>query len=379
MYLTEEDLEMLNGSLKIFRKMYGTLRALEVTEAKADLNSLPVKMRQRYARKDKKDTIYFDIVAEDAISLGHDFYGHDALFKRAYDKSGVIITEEKGKVGSSRIEHSTPVIISDPADRSSYLEKIIEEHGSAGTTMGEVFDFERKKIGESHARVEGCNSSVTLLKDNMIKYSLILNLFTGEVFVAYPGGIFSGDIKIVDTIDDLKNEVTFKRDETLNMLCYSEGSKYENNRKGTHLRHFPQEMNIKSPGGPIRFTYLLEEGKEKVSSVGVIAHNGEKIQESLPNIAVAFFSKGKLWAYKLFCSQEFVNEHRAGKGLTPNLQNSIYNHGLLTNTGLKLEFLNNHDYPSDFRDTTVIAPASNDPAITLLEGMVRRDYAIRII
>jgi len=57
MYLTEEDLEMLNGSLKIFRKMYGTLRALEVTEAKADLNSLPVKMRQRYARKDKKDTI----------------------------------------------------------------------------------------------------------------------------------------------------------------------------------------------------------------------------------------------------------------------------------------------------------------------------------
>ncbi len=104
MYLTDEDSKMLQGSLEIMTQMYGTLRALEVQRAKVDISQLDEKTRKRYSRKDKKDTRFFDIVAEDAISLGHDFFGHDALFKRVYNQSGVVITEEKGKVGSSRIE-----------------------------------------------------------------------------------------------------------------------------------------------------------------------------------------------------------------------------------------------------------------------------------
>lgn len=382
MYLTDEDSKMLQGSLEIMTQMYETLRALEVQRAKVDISQLDEKTRKRYSRKDKKDTRFFDIVAEDAISLGHDFFGHDALFKRVYNQSGVVITEEKGKVGSSRIEDNTPVIISDPTDRSSYLDEIIANHEATCTTMGEVFDAERARIGEAHSKVEAPNASVTLLKDNMIKYSIVLNLLTAEVFVAFAPvnhdpGVFYGNIQDIHSVDDLQQRAKFRSDETLQMLCYSEGEKYESNRQGTHLRFFHLVSSIRNPGGPNRFTYLLE-GTQEVSPVGVIAHNGEKIQESLPNIAVAFFSNGELAAYKLFCDRQYTKD-RGGKLLTPNIQNSIYNAGFLTNTGLKLTFLNNHDYPSEFRDTTVIVPVKNEVAMTLLAGMCVRGYALRII
>jgi hypothetical protein len=59
--------------------------------------------------------------------------------------------------------------------------------------------------------------------------------------------------------------------------------------------------------------------------------------------------------------------------------NSLFNQGLIVNTGLKLTFLNNHLYPSEFRDTTVIIPTENEAALTLMNGMVDREYAMRII
>ena len=378
--MTEEDYEMLDGSLRIMLNMFNTLRGIDVKQAQRGLKDLDQRHQERYARKDRKDTLFFDVVAEDAITLGWEYIGHDGLFKRVYSQSGVIITEERGKIGSSRIEHNTPVIISDPTDRSSYLEQLIRDHEGACATMGDVFDRERERIGDAHARVESVNSSVTLLKDNMIKYTIVLNMFTGEVFVAYPRGVFSGNIQDAKKGHTVFTQrAQFKADETLSMLCYTEEGKYESNRKGTHLRFFPLDSTIKKPGGPNRFTYLLQEAEgQQVSPIGVIAHNGEKIQESLPNIAVAFFSGGQLRAYKLFCDGDFA-EQRAGKELTPNLQNSIYNNGLLVNTGIKLMFLNNYQYPSEFRDTTVIIPTANDAAGTLMDGMVHRQYAIRII
>ncbi len=379
MVMTDEDMEMLDGSIRIMRHMYRHLRSLKVDDAKKNISDLDEKIRSLYSRKDGKDTVFFDVEAEESISLGIDFCGHYSLFQKIYHDSGVVVTEERGRVPHGmRIEHSTPVIISDPVDRSSYLERIIDEH-SGCDTMGDVFDAEREKIGDGHCRLESCNSSVTLLKDNTIKYSVILNLFTGEVFVAYEKGVFSGNIISARSVDDINTELDFKTDETLAMLCYTKKGKYENNRLGTHLRFFDLDRSIPSPGGPNRFTYLLEEAEyEPLSSIGVIAHNGEKIQESLPNIAVAYFSENKLQAFKLFCDREY-NEQRAGKILTPNLQNSLYNQGLISNVGIKLEFLNNHHYPSQFRDTTVILPEENDQAMTMMEGMVKKDYAIRIV
>jgi len=380
MALTDQDLQMLDGSINILKQMFLELRKLEVDKAAKNLSGLDEITKKLYTRKDGKDTRIFDIVAENAISLGSVSQGHYSLFQKVYSQSGVVITEERGRVPlDRRIEDNTPVVISDPVDRSAYLDKIVEEHGKKCQNMGEVFDCEREKIGEAHARVEACNSSVTLLKDNMIKYSVVLNLFTGEVFVAYELGVFSGQILDLNEVTDLNTRMQFKTTETLNMLCYTKNGKYENNRTGTHLRFFQLDHSIVSPGGPNRFTYLLKEaGPDLVSKIGVISHNGEKIQESLPNIAVAYFSGGELLAYKLFCDRGY-HESRAGKELTPNLQNSIFNNGLLVNHGLKLRFLNNHDYPSEFRDTTLIVPKENEAAVTMMVGMVEREFAIRII
>ncbi len=157
---------------------------------------------------------------------------------------------------------------------------------------------------------------------------------------------------------------------------------YESNRRGTHLRFFPLDpaaSAVIGPVGPMRFTYLARfPGEPDPPAIGAIAHNGEKVQELLPNVAVALFSRGVLQAYKLFCDPDDLEE-RAGKDMTPNLANSLYGNGPLLRTGIKAAFLNNHDYPSDFRDTTVVFPAANEAALTMLTGMVQRGYAVRIV
>jgi hypothetical protein len=377
MNVIEKDVQMLDGSLRIMNHLYATLRALPTSESGKNVKDMGEAISALYERKDKKDTNYFDIVAEKTITLGNNFFGHDSLFKEVYNQSGVCITEERGKVGSVNIEGNTPVIISDPTDKSSYLEHIIENHKGA-KTMGEAFDRERELIGDSVV-YEGVNASVTLLKDNMIKYSIVLNLMNGDVFVGYEPGVFKSNIQNVQNSNDVckeENRVLFSDKEGLNTVFYSKGNKYAENMVGTHLRFFSHMKDASSPGGPIRFAYLLKD--EGRSDVHLIAHNGEKIQESLPNIAMAYFSKGDLLAFKLFCDREST-AYRGEKNLTPNLQNSIYNDGLLVNTGLKLQFLNNHEYPSEFRDTTIIVPRKNDAALTMMEGMVKKEYAIRII
>jgi len=372
-YLTDNDIQMLNDSITIMKNVYNVLRDMPIENATKNVNSMDSKMRQMYQRKDGKDTMLADVMAERTISVGLECFGHFSAFVRAYNEAGVIVTEERGKIGDG-IGPATPVIITDPVDRSSYLEKIVRKHSSDCKTIGQVFDREAEMLGND-ARVESVNSSVTLLYDNMIKYSIVLNHFTAEMFVGYEKGVFVSDVDDIETEDQLVEGVRFKDKESLDMVCYTKDGKYEDNRFGTHLRFFPRYEKRKSPGGPNRFANLLA---DEQGPVGVIAHNGEKIQESLPNIAMAFFSCDNLKAYKMFCDRKHTN-HRAGRGLTPNLENSIYSNGLLINTGLKLGFLNEREYPSQFRDTTLITPTANEPAVTMMEGMVQRNYAIQII
>ncbi len=375
----EEDREMLNNSLLVLQHTLEQLRALPLESADKDES-------KKFHRKDGKDTRRFDVVAEQAIAVGtQDHPGHRQLLKQVYGNEGFIITEESGRIPKGeRILRVSPVIVSDPVDRSSYLEdrirkaqKEAREGGKRLATLGELFDAERARLGEERARLESCNGSVTLLKDQKFKYTVVLNYFTGEVFVASEDGVFSGNLPSARSLDDITRPVRFRDVENLNIVFYNKPGKYEENRLGTHLRFFSLDESIRSPGGPNRFTHLLEDAAS-ISDIGVIAHNGEKIQESLPNIAIAYFSQGALAAYKLFCDRAH-KAHRAGKRLTPVLKNSIYERGLIEHTGIDVVFLNNHEYPSEFRDTTVITPVSNDAAMTLMTGMVERGYATRIV
>lgn len=363
---------MLDNSLFVMQNVLAAIRELPLAEGKRDLS-------EEYQRKDGKDTRKFDVVAEQMIAVGtRTQQGHRGLLEMVYGDSGFIITEECGRIPKEQdIKTVSPVVVSDPVDRSSYLERLIEEGNGTYANLGEVFDAERERIGDARARLESVNSSITLLKDQKFKYTAVLNFFTGEVFVASEDGIFSGDLTTARGVDDIRTPVAFKDVENLNALFYNKRGKYEQNRLGTHLRFFALDENIRSPGGPNRFTYLLDD-PEGVSDIGVIAHNGEKIQESLPNIAVAYFSQGALAAYRLKCDRTH-KAHRKGKRLTPVRRNSIYEDDLIEKTGVDVLFLNNHEYPSEFRDTTVIAPASNDAAMTILTGMETRGYAFRIV
>lgn len=376
MYLTDEDNQLLEGSIKVMQKMYERIAGLPADEAMRDISELPPKTQEKYKRKDRKDTKYFDIVAEDALSVGDGFSGHIDLFLKILGKTGVIITEECGRMPREiRIDHDTPVIISDPVDGSSHLEDIIEKFSAGKEPLGSLFEKQVEDVGLGYARRQSCNSSITLLRDNMIKYTVVVNLFTGDIYVGSSFGIFRGDI----SEGKPETPVEFIDNENLTMICYTTKGKYEQNRAGTHLRFFPlHRMAKKGPIGPMRFTHLLKYPETETSEVGVVAHNGEKIQEILPNIAMALFSKKRLKAYKLFCDPEFT-EHRAGKGMTPNIANSLYSDGFIVNTGIKSVFLNNYEYPSEFRDTTVIISSENDAALTMMKGMVERNYATRIV
>ena len=386
MFLTEEDAAMLDGSIGVLARMTEQLRDLPVSEARRNLSQLSKKDQAKYRRKDMKDTQYFDVVAENALSVGNGGFGHMALFQQIFARQGVIITEECGRVPRDyRIEHDTPVIVSDPVDGSAYLDRAIGRYArpdDGAEKIGHIFDRELQEAGPSAARRHACNSSVTFLRDNHIKYTVVVNLFTGDVYVASPDGVYMGDIGKATKASEVTIPVNFFPNEGMNMLTYSRmGGKYEQNRMGTHLRFFPIDEAAYAeigPIGPLRFANLVMYEGETAPSVHVVAHNGEKIQEMLPNIAVVLYSKGRLHAYKLFCDPPNI-EHRAGFEMTPVLANSLYGNGLIANTGIKSTFLNNYDYPSQFRDTTAIFSTENDAALTMFTGMKQRQYAVRIV
>jgi hypothetical protein len=392
MYLTQEDEAMMEGSFRIFSKLYQQTGDMTVKEASVNLKDLPPAMRKRYTRKDTKDTMGFDILAENIIGTGDQCgMGHSGLFQSVYGKSGVMITEECGRMPRDVvIGHDTPVVISDPVDASSLMEYLMEKYSPEADhsrdKLSDVFRRHMEESGPTPIRRHACNASVTLLRDSMIIYSIVMNLFTGDIYVASRKGVFRGDARSAAKLVDISTPIEFIGGfddyRGLNMICYNRGEKYNQNLRGTHLKMFrPADMSElvekTGPVGPMRFTNLVKFEDAPDPEIGIVAHNGEKVQELLPNVAIAFYSKGALNACKLFCDMENAQD-RAGRLLTPNLANSFYS-GMIAAKGIKSGFLDRHDYPSEFRDTTAIYHSGNDAANTMFHGMIKKEYAIRIV
>ncbi len=68
----DKDLLFLNGSLTIMKRVYQELCRLSVDDAIRHVSELDDETKLLYARKDGKDTLWFDVVAEDIICLGGD-------------------------------------------------------------------------------------------------------------------------------------------------------------------------------------------------------------------------------------------------------------------------------------------------------------------
>ncbi|MDI6721577.1 MAG: hypothetical protein QMD85_04245, partial [Candidatus Aenigmarchaeota archaeon] len=210
MYLTEADERMLNGTISIMKRLFDLLRDMPVEEAVRDLKNFDKRTQEKYSRKDRKDTRFFDIVAEDAISLGDGCCGHMDHMLKAYNQMGVMITEECGRVPREiRIEHNTPTIISDPVDSTSYFDDIMKRLGTKGDRVGTAFDRELDRVGEARARRHACNTSVTLMKDNEIKYTAVLNLLTGDIYIGSAKGVYRSVITSVNTATDLSIPLEF--------------------------------------------------------------------------------------------------------------------------------------------------------------------------
>lgn len=417
----EELSAMMEGSFGILTDTYYQLRKMKRLEAIKPVAKLSDKLKEIYNKKEKKDTLYMDVLAEQCLAGSELLTGNlDLIDKVLPGHEGVWITEERGVVTKKNIDplsHNqllisagTPVFISDPIDQSRQIEEMAKKYSTL-KTFGHIFDNELKYRGDM-ARVDAPNVSVTFLKDNQIMYTMILNLLTREVYIGSDKGVYSGDITQAKSIADIRTPVKFKTkfditendwkdlegrladkelkeakqylrkkvsEDNRSMISYVYGDKYEHNWDGTNLRFFTHEDSVEQPPGPLRFAYLLEGNGIGVPNVGSIAFNGEKVQELLPNVAMAYFSNGQLSAWKLFCRPDKLEE-RDGKLMTPNMANSLFK-GDMRNHGIEYTHMNRHKTPNNFRDTVVILPTQNHAAKSVLRGMeyTKPEQSIRII
>jgi hypothetical protein len=392
----QELTDMMQGSFEILRKTYAELINLKPREAIIPVAELSERLREVYNKKEKKDTLLMDVLAEQRLAGSENYIGNlDLVAKVLPGHEGVWITEERGIVMLKPINplsntqlligEGTPVFISDPIDQSRQIESMAKEYEGKFSNFGQIFDAELSKRG-ALARVDAPNTSVTMLKNNQIMYTMILNLLTREVYIGSERGVFSGDIEQAKTIDDISKPLQFKTvfnsaEDNFRMICYAYGEKYIKNLAGTNLSYFIHEEGVPQPVGPLRFSYLLADNGSDIPNIGLIAYNGEKVQELLPSISIAYFSKGGLHAWKLFCKPDY-REERAGKDMTPHLRNSLFK-GYMRTEGIEYTHMNRHTNPNNFRDTVVITPNQNYAVQTMMRGMENHNpeerQSVRII
>ena len=395
---------MLEGSFKILRNAYSIIIDTPPEESIKPLSELSEKNQEIFGKKEKKDTINLDIIAERALSGSDDINGNLDIAARIFPNIPVVwVTEERGKVvkregsyeydKSVEIHGGTPLFISDPIDQSSSLTDIVKKHTKNAKTIGSVFDnylnYLTSKGRKIEAAVAAPNVSFTFIRQRSIIYTMVLNLVTSEVYVAHAGGILTGKLndKKESSLSDLTqgfefNHAVRKPKENLNMVCYASGEKYLANLEGTSLTLFQRITEIPKPVGPLRFRYLSKDIDEELTPVGLIAYNGEKVQELLPSVAMAYFSQGELWVWKLLCDQDYIKQ-RAGKDMTPHLGNSLFGQGPISRYGIEPDHMSYHRTPNNFRDTVVITTKDNAQVNTMMAGLVNPETglpkAIRII
>jgi hypothetical protein len=367
MGMGQEDFDMLGLSLQTIRKTYGSIRDISLEAAVADLSS-----SSSCQGKKLKDTLGLDRVAEQQIisSLLE-------ASERIYGKEALVISEECGRAGASRISPGTPVFISDPFDGSKFAESKIREHISLGY-LGKVFDAVHEENGHSISMIVAPTTSFTMIRDGELKFSVVANLVRGDVFSMSQDGIYVGNpaMEPRESIFIYK-QFGFREQMGDKMVCYCGREPYALNMAHTGLGGlFERDEMITFAAGPSRFSYLLPEAEEHFPDTGVLAYNGEPAQEFLPTLAAAFFSGGRLNAYKL-CASCDISEDKGFK-MTPAPEESMFS-GMIGEKGLRLDVLDCKEYPSEYSDTLVVVPVSNGPAYKKMEQAVAEGAAMRLV
>ena len=132
-------LDMMQGSFEILKATYTALINMKPDDAVRSVSELSEKLREDYGQKEKKDTLYMDVLAEQCLAGSELHFGILDLVPRILTgHEGVWITEERGIVTRHKtdplsldkvlIEEGTPVFISDPIDQSRQIEEMLLTH-----------------------------------------------------------------------------------------------------------------------------------------------------------------------------------------------------------------------------------------------------------
>jgi len=246
----------------------------------------------------KGDTKGFDAIPEIVIS---------EELKR-FDPDIVFLTEEIGRQRKfsvpQEIELQPILYISDPTDRSSFLEKFLqgfvkENPSFIDLKFKEILRNEEIKerwenLASGPAVITGPTGSISGIKKGVPFFAVIVNYLTQDLFVACDWGkkrfniegISQEDFKWI-TLEKIfaeGEEIIFDQERNLDVeeskkfFTFIGKEGYEENLKEAKIfLNQPLDYLVyKEPGGPTRILYLssLYEGE-----VGFILSNGEKIIE----------------------------------------------------------------------------------------------------
>jgi hypothetical protein len=354
--------------------------------------------RTKWGKGERGDTLFIDAAPEIIMKERlHDF-----------NKDGLFITEEYGESAKKLLpadpnpDRQEPVFISDPTDRSKYLQIFLRTTSEnnldipIGDLMSdEKFNKEWEQIGDKPATITGATSAISCIRKGSIAFSIILNYITKTVFVAAPENVVylklsSHSKRNLEEIDydyilnygkaldfppskcTCRDAEDFKR-----FVTYLGKSGYAENFADSmiFMDHPETFLHHKEPGGPARILYLSELQKGH-GPIGFIVANGEKITEWIHWLAFAKFSKNKKGERPLRVFEIFIERPWTKEGILMSTSPS-YSIFICEENRKFIDVcrLRNFQNPSKFRSMLVVVPADNERIITTMKKHKYRDIS----
>jgi len=329
------------------------------------LNSMKCDMAAGYVSGGKSDTYGLDWMPESIIK--HKISDYDANI--------VLITEETGKMHSGKkgIGPTQTVFVCDPTDRSIKLHEFITammdrepsyRSREVHDVIGENLEEWQNRIG--NPSISGASASMTVIRDRIVLFSVMVNYVTGEIFVANSIGTKYGNME-EDTDITKMNDLEFPANQPKNhsFATFLKKPGYPENLQKCSLGLKEEDCIDPWAPGPMRILYLssLNSGNESVS---FILSNGEKIGEWLPWLPWIKYARDPvesdehaLEAYRIFFDDPRTKELVL---VAPAPHYSIFTEED-GETKINLDRMFQLDDPSHYRETLLVTPRHNFDAI----------------
>ena len=362
----------------------------------------------------------------------------EIIYRRAidrYDRDAIFVTEETDRDTRIKLpETSNPKMqptayLSDPTDRSSYLQKFLRKligESVSGNEPDEELRLDQifspikaqvdihknltinelinqinatelwEEFAEDPIIITGPTSAITCIMYGKAIFSIIVNYFTGDMFLACAKGLYRLNLREYDgnirdigfkevvggqpiqfrTIRSIQTpDETILRNNFKRFVTFLGKSGYRKNFNDSKIFDIDTEsefLHHVEPGGPSRILYLSELQPE-TAPIGFIMANGEKISEWvhwLPFIKYARDSENEpvLKLYEIGIDHPWTKE---GILMSTYPAYSLFKEEGEGKSYIDINKLKNYKTPSHFRSMLVVAPYDNE---WISVGMEAYDY-----